>query len=35
MSHSKTKFNVGWLKKRDGNGHMLEGWCHEPGKKPI
>ena len=29
MAHSKTKFNVGWLKKRDGNGHMLEWWCHE------
>ena len=29
MTHSKTKFNIGWLKKRDGNGHMLEWWCHE------
>ena len=29
MAHSKTKSNVGWLKKRYGNGHMLEWWCHE------
>ena len=25
MAHSKKKINVGWLKKRDGNGYMLEG----------
>ena len=24
MVHSKTKFNVGWLNKRDRNGHVLE-----------
>ena len=29
MSHSKTKFNIAWLKKKDGNGHLLEWWCHE------
>ena len=29
MSHSKTKFSVTWLKKKDGNGHLLEWWCHE------
>ena len=29
MSHSKTKFSVAWLKKKDGNGHLLEWWCHE------
>ena len=29
MSHSKTKFNIAWLKKIDGNGHLLEWWCHE------
>ena len=29
MSCSKTKFNVGCLKKRDGNGYILEWWCHE------
>ena len=28
MSHSKTKFNIAWLKKKDGNGHLLEWWCH-------
>ena len=27
MSHSKTKFNVSWLKKKDSNGHLLEWWC--------
>ena len=25
MSHSKTKFNISWLKK-DSNGHLLEWW---------
>ena len=29
MSHSKTKFSVAWLKKKDGNGHLLQWWCHE------
>ena len=29
MSHSKTKFSVAWLKKKDGNGYLLEWWCHE------
>ena len=29
MSHSKTKFNIAWLKKKDGKGHLLEWWCHE------
>ena len=29
MAYLKTKFNVGWLKKRDGDGHMLEWWGHE------
>ena len=29
MSHSKTKFNIASLKKKDGNGHLLEWWCHE------
>ena len=27
MSHSKTKFNNSWLKKKDSNGHLLEWWC--------
>ena len=27
MSHSKTKFNISWLKKKDSNGHLLEWWC--------
>ena len=27
MSHSKTKFNFSWLKKKDSNGHLLEWWC--------
>ena len=26
MSHSKTKFNNNWLKKKDSNGHLLEWW---------
>ena len=26
MSHSKTKFNNSWLKKKDSNGHLLEWW---------
>ena len=29
MSHLKTKFNIAWLKKKDGNRHLLECWCHE------
>ena len=29
MAHSKTKFNIAWLKKKDENGHFLEWWCHE------
>ena len=29
LAHSKTKFNVSWLMKRDGNGHMLGWWCNE------
>lgn len=29
MSHSKTKFSATWLKKKDGNGHLLEWWCCE------
>ena len=29
MYHPKTKFNITWLKKKDGNGHLLEWWCHE------
>ena len=34
MSHSKTKFNTTWLKKKDSNGHLLEWWCnsHETDK---
>ena len=33
MVHSKTKFNISWLKKKGANGH-LEWWCdaHETGK---
>ena len=34
MAQSKTKFRSEWLKKRDGNGHLLE-WCcktHESDK---
>ena len=27
MSHSKTKFNISWLKKKDSSGHFLEWWC--------
>ena len=27
MSHSKTKFNISWLKKKASNGHLLEWWC--------
>ena len=27
MSHSKTKFNNSWLKKKDSNGYLLEWWC--------
>ena len=27
MARSKTKFNIGWLKKKDVNGHLLEWWC--------
>ena len=27
MSHSKTKFNNSWLKKKDSNGNLLEWWC--------
>ena len=27
MSHSKTKFNISWLKKKDSNGHLIEWWC--------
>ena len=27
MAQSKTKFRSEWLKKRDGNGHLLEWWC--------
>ena len=27
MSHSKTKFNISWLTKKDSNGHLLEWWC--------
>ena len=27
MSHSKTKFNNSWLKKKETNGHLLECWC--------
>ena len=29
MSHSKTKFYIAWLKKKDVNGHLLEWWGHE------
>ena len=34
MAQSKTKFRSEWLKKRDGNGHLLEWWCktHESDK---
>ena len=34
MAYSKTKFNIGWLKKKDANGHLLECWCdaHETDK---
>ena len=34
MAHSKTKFNIAWLKKKDANGHLLEWWCdvHETDK---
>ena len=34
MAQSKTKFRSEWLKKRDGNGKLLEWWCvtHESDK---
>ena len=34
MAQSKTKFRSEWLKKGDGNGHLLEWWCktHESDK---
>ena len=34
MVQSETKFRGEWLKKKDGNGHLLEWWCetHESDK---
>ena len=27
IAHSETRYNTGWLKKKDANGRLLEGWC--------
>ena len=34
MAHSKTKFNISWLKEKDANRNLLEWWydAHETNK---
>ena len=27
MAHSKSKFKIEWLKRKDDNGHFLKWWC--------
>ena len=27
MAHSKSKFKIEWLKRKDDNGHLLKWWC--------
>ena len=27
MAHSKSKFEIEWLKRKDDNGHLLKWWC--------
>ena len=31
MAHSKSKFKIEWLKRKDDNGHLLKWWCSAHG----